>query len=530
MRRFAVLGPALVVCVLTSGISGAAASGLNLGRTTTVRQGTTLKSKRGPTLTLVNTGSGVAARFNVLKGKPPFAVSSQLKVIGLNSDLLDGLDSAAFQLRVTGGCAAGSAIRVINANGSVTCVSTLSPTPPLSWNLSGNAGTNPATNFLGTTDAQPLVIRTNNAEALRVTADGNVGVGTTTPGARVDVAGGAGTAINGTSSAGNGVDGTSSAAIGVEGVSSTQAGVFGSSDSSDGIRGSSNSGTGINGLSDSGTAVSANSASGIGLTAHSGSQDGVVASSDSGNGVRATASSGAGMIATSTNADGVEGDTTNGNGLGGRSTTGRGVVGNTSHPAGGGAAAAVLGINTGGGDIFIGQVPTSSTDPTLKHVARIDSSGKGFFDGGTADSGADYAEAIPAPDASSLAPGDVLAIDPREGNHVTLADSPNSQLVAGVYSTKPSVLAIGNRGIDSNLAGTVPVAMLGVVPTKVSAENGAIRTGDLLTTAGTPGYAMKARAVDVGGVAIYPTGTILGKALAPLASGRGTIEVLLMMR
>ena len=41
---------------------------------------------------------------------------------------------------------------------------------------------------------------------------------------------------------------------------------------------------------------------------------------------------------------------------------------------------------------------------------------------------------------------------------------------------------------------------------------------------------MKARPVVVGGVAIYPTGTILGKALAPLASGRGTIEVLLMMR
>jgi hypothetical protein len=41
---------------------------------------------------------------------------------------------------------------------------------------------------------------------------------------------------------------------------------------------------------------------------------------------------------------------------------------------------------------------------------------------------------------------------------------------------------------------------------------------------------MKAHPVRVGGVAIYETGTILGKALAPLANGRGTIEVLLMMR
>src|SRR5256885_976471 len=30
------------------------------------------------------------------------------------------------------------------------------------WSLTGNAGTNPSTNFLGTTDAQPLVIKVNN--------------------------------------------------------------------------------------------------------------------------------------------------------------------------------------------------------------------------------------------------------------------------------------------------------------------------------------------------------------------------------
>lgn len=42
----------------------------------------------------------------------------------------------------------------------------------MSWDLTGNAGTNPATNFLGTTDGQPLVIKTNQAEALRITPDG----------------------------------------------------------------------------------------------------------------------------------------------------------------------------------------------------------------------------------------------------------------------------------------------------------------------------------------------------------------------
>ncbi|GBD07662.1 hypothetical protein HRbin21_01493 [bacterium HR21] len=57
------------------------------------------------------------------------------------------------------------------------------------WLLTGNSGTNPATNFLGTTDGQPLVIRTNNVERVRVTAAGQVGIGTPTPGATLDVAG-----------------------------------------------------------------------------------------------------------------------------------------------------------------------------------------------------------------------------------------------------------------------------------------------------------------------------------------------------
>jgi hypothetical protein len=70
------------------------------------------------------------------------------------------------------------------------------------WGLTGNAGTSATTNFLGTTDAADLVVRTNNTEQVRVTSAGSLGVGTATPQALLDVdgtvkLGTAGTALNG---------------------------------------------------------------------------------------------------------------------------------------------------------------------------------------------------------------------------------------------------------------------------------------------------------------------------------------------
>ncbi len=66
----------------------------------------------------------------------------------------------------------------------------LSGTLPASgWQLTGNAGTNPSTNFLGTTDAQDFVIRTNNNERIRVQSAGNVGIGTAAPTAQLHTTG-----------------------------------------------------------------------------------------------------------------------------------------------------------------------------------------------------------------------------------------------------------------------------------------------------------------------------------------------------
>lgn len=45
------------------------------------------------------------------------------------------------------------------------------------WATTGNAGTSVGSNFIGTTDANDFVTRTNNTERMRVTANGNVGIG-----------------------------------------------------------------------------------------------------------------------------------------------------------------------------------------------------------------------------------------------------------------------------------------------------------------------------------------------------------------
>ena len=59
-----------------------------------------------------------------------------------------------------------------------------------SWSLSGNSGTSVATNYIGTSDNTALLIKTNGTERIRVGTDGNVGIGATTPGAKLEVSGG----------------------------------------------------------------------------------------------------------------------------------------------------------------------------------------------------------------------------------------------------------------------------------------------------------------------------------------------------
>jgi hypothetical protein len=183
------------------------------------------------------------------------------------------------------------------------------------------------------------------------------------------------------------------------------------------------------------------------------------------------------------------------------------------------------------------NTPTNAVTPVLQEVdgsiiLTYGSSGALVFQDGSVQTtaytgvlcGGDYAESVDVTGGrGQYEPGDILVIDPANGESFTRSAKPYSTVVAGIYSTKPG--ALGRKSTDpAAFTREIPMAMIGIVPTKVSAENGAIKRGDLLVTSATPGYAMKG--TDRGQM----LGAIVGKALGPLNSGTGVIDVLVTLQ
>jgi hypothetical protein len=227
----------------------------------------------------------------------------------------------------------------------------------------------------------------------------------------------------------------------------------------------------------------------------------------------ATSGSGVGVLGTSN----ASGPGVNGTSL---ATTGfsLGFYGQTSSP---GAVVALLRAQAGG-DVITGQFGVGAK---AVNVFRVDSTGKGFFDGGTQTGGADFAESVAIAGAKSLyEPGDLMIVDSSANRQLTLAAQSYSTLVAGIYSTRPGVLATIHKMNEAALQSEVPLAVMGIVPCKVSAENGPIQRGDLLVTSSTPGHAMKGTDRN------RMLGAVVGKALEPLSEGSGVIEVLVTLQ
>jgi hypothetical protein len=123
-----------------------------------------------------------------------------------------------------------------------------------------------------------------------------------------------------------------------------------------------------------------------------------------------------------------------------------------------------------------------------------------------------------------LTAGTVVILDPERTNQVIASMESYDTRVAGVISDSPGVI-LGEGG-----AGKVKVATTGRVKVRVDATRGEIRVGDLLVTSDEEGVAMKSEAVMVSGIKMHRPGTLIGKALEPLKSGKGEILVLLSLQ
>lgn len=130
---------------------------------------------------------------------------------------------------------------------------------------------------------------------------------------------------------------------------------------------------------------------------------------------------------------------------------------------------------------------------------------------GNMNPGPDLAERYPSSEA--LEPGDVVVFDRTPSSETTLFDQSQTDTLGATVAGKripvavrksasayePGVLGVvstapGVRMRDPDDDHNPPIALVGRVPVKVSAENGPIRIGDFLTASSRPGYAMKATA------------------------------------
>jgi len=333
--------------------------------------------------------------------------------------------------------------------------------------------------YQDSTDQFNFVGSGNTAMSVVLSGGGRVGIGTSTPQSRLDVAGEIrASVVTGTAASGNAVLGTSSSGNGVQGTSA--------SPSTSGVYGENNSGGGF------GVAGRA-SAAGYGVYGDNPDPAGW-AGAFTGNlyysGTQSKLDVGENFASYIRSADLFFGYS------GRRGTPGRALVdfSDTLH----------LNFADDWANTFIGGANVSVCTLTIR-------------------GGCDIAEPFKMTD-SEIPKGSVVIIDENNPGHLKMSSEAHDRRVAGIISGANGV----NTGVQLTQEGMFEngqnVALSGRVYVQADTGNGAIKPGDLLTTSDVPGHAMKvtdhAKA----------QGAILGKAMTSLEKGKGYVLVLVTLQ
>ena len=306
---------------------------------------------------------------------------------------------------------------------------------------------------------------TSGAERLRINSAGNVGIGTTSPAYKLDVAGP--------------IRSSSGGIVFPDGTVQTTAGGGTSSQ-----------------WTTSGATISYNSGNvGIGVTGPTGKL------SVSGVGPNGTAVFSGSQWSSHFNYNGDNSEDT--------------------YIRGGKSTSRVILNDTNSGNVLVlgsGNLGVGTVSPTEK----LDVVGNIKVSGNINAKYQDVAEWVES--SQELSAGTVVILDSNKANHVIASTQSYDSRVAGVISSQPG-LTLGEEG-----EGRVLVATTGRVKVQVDATNGPIQIGDLLVTSDREGFAMKSQPVEIAGTRIHRPGTLIGKALEPLAKGSGTILVLLSLQ
>jgi len=271
----------------------------------------------------------------------------------------------------------------------------------------------------------------------------------------------------------------------------------------------------------------ANVAGGTGITVQSDDGDGIQASTRS--------SSKVGIFGRNNSTSGAAGP--GGSGVFGLTLapSGSGVFGANNAPAGtpgrgvqgNGAEAGVAGFSEHGTGVLAqsGHIGITAQAPVAGHFdGNVEVTGDVILANGgdVILANGDCAEDFDASIVEGIEPGTVMVIDDagvlRESQDAY--DRRVAGVVAGAGNLRPAIILDRHPEQTSR----IPIALVGKTYCKVDAQHGPIAVGDLLTTASTPGHAMKADDLN------KAFGAVIGKALRPLIAGCSLIPILISLQ